>query len=247
MRKKIVAGNWKMNLNREAAFQLIETIDSLKFSNNLEVIIAPSSIYLESFVGKVKNINISSQDVSTNDNGAYTGEFSAAMLSSLNLKYSIVGHSERRQYHKETDEMIFNKAKQLLKSNMSPIYCCGELLEDRKSENHYKVVASQLQPLLDNLNSDELEKFIIAYEPVWAIGTGLTAKPSDAQNMHSYIRALIKKKFSSSIADQISILYGGSCKADNAKELFSMVDVDGGLIGGASLDADSFSAIINSF
>jgi triosephosphate isomerase len=247
MRKKIVAGNWKMNLNREAAFQLIETIDSLKFSNNLEVIIAPSSIYLESFVGKVKNINISSQDVSTNDNGAYTGEFSAAMLSSLNLKYSIVGHSERRQYHKETDEMIFNKAKQLLKSNMSPIYCCGELLEDRKSENHYKVVASQLQPLLDNLNSDELEKFIIAYEPVWAIGTGLTAKPSDAQNMHSYIRALIKKKFSSSIADQISILYGGSCKPDNAKELFSMVDVDGGLIGGASLDADSFSAIINSF
>jgi triosephosphate isomerase len=247
MRKKIVAGNWKMNLNREAAFQLIETIDSLKFSNNLEVIIAPSSIYLESFVGKVKNINISSQDVSANDNGAYTGEFSAAMLSSLNLKYSIVGHSERRQYHKETDEMIFNKAKQLLKSNMSPIYCCGELLEDRKSENHYKVVASQLQPLLDNLNSDELEKFIIAYEPVWAIGTGLTAKPSDAQNMHSYIRALIKKKFSSSIADQISILYGGSCKADNAKELFSMVDVDGGLIGGASLDADSFSAIINSF
>lgn len=247
MRKKIVAGNWKMNLNRKAAFQLIETIDSLKFSNNVEVIIAPPSIYLESFVGKVKNFNISSQDVSANDNGAYTGEFSAAMLSSLSLKYSIVGHSERRLYHGETEEMIFNKAKQLLKSNMSPIYCCGELLEDRKSENHFKVVASQLQPLLDNLNSDELEKFIIAYEPVWAIGTGLTAKPSDAQDMHSYIRALIKEKFSSSIADQISIIYGGSCKPDNAKELFSMEDVDGGLIGGASLDADSFSAIINSF
>ena len=246
MRKKIVAGNWKMNLNRKAAFQLIETIDSLKFSNNVEVIIAPPSIYLESFLGKVKNFNISSQDVSANDNGAYTGEFSAAMLSSLSLKYSIVGHSERRLYHGETEEMIFNKAKQLLKSNMSPIYCCGELLEDRKSENHFKVVASQLQPLLDNLNSDELEKFIIAYEPVWAIGTGLTAKPSDAQDMHSYIRALIKKKFSSSIADQISILYGGSCKPNNAKELFSMEDVDGGLIGGASLDADSFSAIINS-
>ncbi|MDG1440838.1 MAG: triose-phosphate isomerase [Flavobacteriales bacterium] len=247
MRKKIVAGNWKMNLNRKAAFQLIETIDSLKFSNNVEVIIAPPSIYLESFLGKVKNFNISSQDVSANDNGAYTGEFSAAMLSSLSLKYSIVGHSERRLYHGETEEMIFNKAKQLLKSNMSPIYCCGELLEDRKSENHFKVVASQLQPLLDNLNSDELEKFIIAYEPVWAIGTGLTAKPSDAQDMHSYIRALIKEKFSSSIADQISIIYGGSCKPDNAKELFSMEDVDGGLIGGASLDADSFSAIINSF
>ena len=246
MRKKIVAGNWKMNLNRKAAFQLIETIDSLKFSNNVEVIIAPPSIYLESFLGKVKNFNISSQDVSANDNGAYTGEFSAAMLSSLSLKYSIVGHSERRLYHGETEEMIFNKAKQLLKSNMSPIYCCGELLEDRKSENHFKVVASQLQPLLDNLNSDELEKFIIAYEPVWAIGTGLTAKPSDAQDMHSYIRALIKKKFSSSIADQISILYGGSCKPNNAKELFSIEDVDGGLICGASLDADSFSAIINS-
>ena len=246
MRKKIVAGNWKMNLNRDAAFQLIETIDSLKFSNNVEVIIAPPSIYLESFVGKVKNINMSSQDVSANDKGAYTGEFSAAMLSSISLKYSIVGHSERRQYHGETDEIIFNKAKQLLKNNMSPIYCCGELLEDRKSENHFKVVALQLQPLLDNLNSDELEKLIIAYEPVWAIGTGLTAKPSDAQDMHSYIRALIKKKFSSSIADQISILYGGSCKPNNAKELFSMEDVDGGLIGGASLDADSFSAIINS-
>ena len=247
MRKKIVAGNWKMNLNRKAAFQLIETIDSLKFSNNVEVIIAPPSIYLESFLGKVKNFNISSQDVSANDNGAYTGEFSAAMLSSLSLKYSIVGHSERRLYHGETEEMIFNKAKQLLKSNMSPIYCCGELLEDRKSENHFKVVALQLQPLLDNLNSDELEKLIIAYEPVWAIGTGLTAKPSEAQDLHSYIRALIKEKFSSSIADQISIIYGGSCKPDNAKELFSMEDVDGGLIGGASLDADSFSAIINSF
>ena len=246
MRKKIVAGNWKMNLNRDAAFQLIETIDSLKFSKNVEVIIAPPSIYLESFVGKVKNIKMSSQDVSAKDNGAYTGEFSAAMLSSISLKYSIVGHSERRQYHGETDEIIFNKAKQLLKNNMSPIYCCGELLEDRISENHFKVVALQLQPLLDNLNSDELEKLIIAYEPVWAIGTGLTAKPSDAQDMHSYIRALIKKKFSSSIADQISILYGGSCKPKNAKELFSMEDVDGGLIGGASLDADSFSAIINS-
>ena len=246
MRKKIVAGNWKMNLNRDKAHKLLELIKSNSYPDDVEVIIAPPSIYLETF-SSVKNLLISSQDVSSNENGAYTGEFSAEMLSSLNLKYAIIGHSERRQYHGEDDKLIYKKALQLLKNNISPIYCCGESLEDRNNDNHFEVVKSQLEIFLNELTDSDFSNFVIAYEPVWAIGTGLTAKPSDAQNMHHYIRNLIDSKFGSEIAQSIPILYGGSCKPSNSRELFSMNDIDGGLIGGASLDAQSFSSIINSF
>ena len=246
MRKKIVAGNWKMNLNSEKAHKLLKNLESISFPKDVEVIIAPPSIYLDSF-SKAKNLFISSQDVSPNDNGAYTGEFSAEMLSSLNLKYSIIGHSERRQYHAEGEDLICKKAYQLLKYNISPIYCCGESLENRKSKNHFQVVKSQLSRLLNEFSGSDFQNLIIAYEPVWAIGTGLTAEPSDAQNMHIFIRQLIDDKFGLEIAQSVPILYGGSCKPSNSKELFSMNDIDGGLIGGASLDAHSFSTIINSF
>ena len=246
MRKKIVAGNWKMNLNKEEAYLLFNNLESKSFPNDIKVIIAPPSIYLDSFSG-AKNIYLSSQDVSANENGAFTGEFSSEMLSSLNIKYSIVGHSERRQYHKESDDLIFLKTKSLIQQNISPLFCCGESLNERKSKNHYNIVKSQLHNILNNLNASDFEKIIIAYEPVWAIGTGLTADPSDAQNMHLYIRGLVKDSYGNKIADNLSILYGGSCKPGNSNELFSMEDIDGGLIGGASLDSNSFESIINSF
>ena len=246
MRKKIVAGNWKMNLNKEEAYLLFNNLESKSFPNDVMVIIAPPSIYLDSFRGAT-NIYLSSQDVSANENGAFTGEFSSEMLSSLNIKYSIVGHSERRQYHNESDDLIFLKTKSLIQQNISPLFCCGESLNERKSKNHYKIVKSQLHDILNNLNASDFEKIIIAYEPVWAIGTGLTAEPSDAQKMHLYIRGLVKESYGNKIADNLSILYGGSCKPGNSNELFSMEDIDGGLIGGASLDSNSFESIINSF
>ena len=246
MRKKIVAGNWKMNLNKEEAYLLFNNLESKSFPNDIKVIIAPPSIYLDSFSG-AKNIYLSSQDVSANENGAFTGEFSSEMLSSLNIKYSIVGHSERRQYHNESDDLIFLKTKSLIQQNISPLFCCGESLNERESKNHYNIVKSQLHNILNNLNASDFEKIIIAYEPVWAIGTGLTADSSDAQNMHSFIRSLVKESYGNKIADNLSILYGGSCKPSNSKELFSMEDIDGGLIGGASLDSNSFESIINSF
>ena len=246
MRKKIVAGNWKMNLIKNEADLLFKNLESKKFPNDVMVIIAPPSIYLDSFSG-ASNIYISSQDVSANENGAFTGEFSSEMLSSLDIKYSIVGHSERRQYHNESDELIFQKTKMLIQQNISPLFCCGESLNERKSENHFNIVKSQLHNVLNNLNASDFEKIIIAYEPVWAIGTGLTADSSDAQNMHSFIRGLVKESYGDRIADNLSILYGGSCKPSNSKELFSMEDIDGGLIGGASLDSKSFESIINSF
>ena len=246
MRKKIVAGNWKMNLNKEEAYLLFNNLESKSFPNDVMVIIAPPSIYLDSFSGAT-NIYLSSQDVSANENGAFTGEFSSEMLSSLNIKYSIVGHSERRQYHNESDDLIFLKTKSLIQQNISPLFCCGESLNERKSKNHYNIVKSQLHNILNNLNASDFEKIIIAYEPVWAIGTGFTAEPSDAQKMHLYIRGLVKESYGNKIADNLSILYGGSCKPGNSNELFSMEDIDGGLIGGASLDSNSFESIINSF
>ena len=246
MRKKIVAGNWKMNLNKEEAYLLFNNLESKSFPNDVMVIIAPPSIYLDSFSGAT-NIYLSSQNVSANENGAFTGEFSSEMLSSLNIKYSIVGHSERRQYHNESDDLIFLKTKSLIQQNISPLFCCGESLNERKSKNHYNIVKSQLHNILNNLNASDFEKIIIAYEPVWAIGTGLTAEPSDAQKMHLYIRGLVKESYGNKIADNLSILYGGSCKPGNSNELFSMEDIDGGLIGGASLDSNSFESIINSF
>jgi triosephosphate isomerase (TIM) len=246
MRKKIVAGNWKMNLNKYEADTLFNNLESKSFPDNVEVVIAPASIYLDSF-SNASNLSISSQDVSANNKGAFTGEFSAEMLSSINLRFAIIGHSERRIFHKETDLLIFQKVEMLLKHGITPIFCCGESLSDKESKNHFNVVKSQLSQILSKLSSEEFSKIVIAYEPVWAIGTGLNAEPEDAQEMHSFIRSLVFEAFGSEISEIIPILYGGSCKPSNAKELFSMDDIDGGLIGGASLDSESFEAIINSF
>ena len=247
MRKKIVAGNWKMNLDlfeAEALFNDLNKNDSLK---DVEVIIAPASIYLSSFSKSQNFIKLAAQNVSHHSNGAHTGEVSASMLSSINIEYCLVGHSERRIYQKESNQLIFDKAKSLLKGGISPIYCCGEVLDDRENGNAQNVFAEQLSLVLNELNSDDILNVIIAYEPVWAIGTGLTASAEDAQDMHHYIRSLIENKFGSKISENISILYGGSCKAENATELFSQNDIDGGLIGGASLKSNSFLSIAKSF
>ena len=246
MRKKIVAGNWKMNLNKSEANLLYNNLESKSYPDDVEVVIAPASIYLDNFSNASK-VSISSQDVSANNNGAFTGEFSAEMLSSLNLRFAIVGHSERRTFHKESDLLIFQKVEMLLKYGITPIFCCGESLSDRESENQFNVVKSQLSQILSNLSQKEFSKIVIAYEPVWAIGTGLTADPQDAQDMHSFIRGLFSEAFGITSSEETSILYGGSCNPSNAKELFSMKDVDGGLIGGASLDSESFESIVNSF
>ncbi len=236
-----------MNMNYKEANDLFEALSKIKISNSTNVIIAPPSIYLSSFKNNNNSIFLSSQNVSNHNNGAYTGEISAEMLSSLDINYCIVGHSERRSYYSENDKLISKKIDALLNYNISPIYCCGELKLDRQSQNQQQVVKHQIEEALFHLSKSQIKSVIIAYEPVWAIGTGLTASSEDAQNMHFFIRNLISEKYDSETAQSISILYGGSCKPNNAKELFSQPDIDGGLIGGASLNHKDFSDIIFSF
>ncbi len=247
MRRKIVAGNWKMNLNHPDSTRLIDEINTSEIHSDTELIVAPPSVYLSSFNKKQHHFSLSAQNIHFEENGAFTGEISAEMLSSLNINYAIVGHSERRSLFHETDEIIFKKVESLLKYKVTPIFCCGELKEEREEGRAFEVVSNQLNNLLTHLNEDQIKKVIIAYEPVWAIGTGLTASPEDAQKMHQHIRGSIADKFSIETAENISILYGGSCKPENAKDIFSQDDIDGGLIGGASLDCKSFLSIANSF
>ena len=247
MRRNIVAGNWKMNLNHPDSTRLIDEINSSEIHSDTELIVAPPSIYLSSFNKKQHHFSLSAQNIYFEENGAFTGEISAEMLSSLNINYAIVGHSERRSLFHETDEIIFKKVESLLKYKVTPIFCCGELKEEREEGRAFEVVSNQLNNLLSHLNEDQIKKVIIAYEPVWAIGTGLTASPEDAQKMHQHIRRSIADQFSIETAENISILYGGSCKPENAKDIFSQDDIDGGLIGGASLDCKSFLSIANSF
>tara|TARA_B100000242_G_scaffold40269_1_gene24059 strand:+ start:1254 stop:2000 length:747 start_codon:yes stop_codon:yes gene_type:complete len=247
MRRNIVAGNWKMNLNHSDSTQLIDEINTKEIHPDVELIVAPPSIYLSSLHKKQHHFSLSAQNIHFEENGAFTGEISAEMLSSLNINYAIVGHSERRSMFHETDEIIFKKVKSLLKYNISPIFCCGESKEEREEGRAFEVVSNQLNYLLSDLNEDQIRKIIIAYEPVWAIGTGLTASPEDAQKMHKHIRESLADQFSLKTAENIPILYGGSCKPKNAKDIFSQDDIDGGLIGGASLDCNSFLSIANSF
>ena len=247
MRRNIVAGNWKMNLNHPDSTRLIDEINTSEIHSDTELIVAPPSIYLSSFNKKQHHFSLSAQNIHFEENGAFTGEISAEMLSSLNIKYAIVGHSERRSLFHETDEIIFKKVESLLKYKVTPIFCCGELKEEREEGRAFEVVSNQLNNLLTHLNEDQIKKVIIAYEPVWAIGTGLTASPEDAQKMHQHIRGSIADQFSIETAENISILYGGSCKPENAKDIFSQDDIDGGLIGGASLNCKSFLSIANSF
>ena len=253
MRKHIVAGNWKMNKTFDEADELISNImDKLEkttLDRNTQVIICPPFPFLEmtSDYSDDSYFAVGAQNVSDQESGAYTGEVSAAMLESMELDYCIVGHSERRAYYHETDEIIARKVDQLLKHNLRPIVCCGEVLEERESNRQFDVVKKQITDGLFHLTAVQFADIVIAYEPVWAIGTGKTATPEQAQEMHAFIRGLIADKYGKEVADETSILYGGSCKPGNAKELFANPDVDGGLIGGASLKADDFIAIAEAF
>ncbi|WP_417430496.1 triose-phosphate isomerase [Halpernia sp.] len=251
MRKNIVAGNWKMNLNYSDAQRLMYQLLEYKKNNktNCEVFIAPPSLYLTMAKDLFENgeIAIFAQDVSEHNSGAFTGEISVDMIHSIGINGSLVSHSERRLYHGETDSNANIKIKNLLNKNLTPIYCNGENLEQRKNGDYLEVVGNQTKTALFTLSAEEIKKVIIAYEPVWAIGTGETATADQAQEVHAFIRDLIASKYGKETADEISILYGGSVKPDNAKEIFSKPDVDGGLIGGAALKIDDFSKIIEGF
>lgn len=251
MRKQIVAGNWKMNKSFEEAEDLIiaisERLQEVEYDDsNKVVILCPPFPFLEMATDEASEsvFAVGAQNVSQFDNGAYTGEISAEMLDSLGLEYCIVGHSERRKYFNETNAVLSQKVDKLLEKEISPIYCCGETIEERNSGKHFDVVRTQIEEGLFGLNEDDILSVVIAYEPVWAIGTGLTATTQQAQEMHSFIRTLLTKKYGEQIASEISILYGGSCNPKNAAELFAQEDVDGGLIGGASLKSDDFIEII---
>lgn len=251
MRKNIVAGNWKMNKSFPEAQELMNQLLNYVQNNstNCEVMIAPPALYLAEAKKIFQNgeVGVYSQDLSEYESGAYTGEISASMLKSMNLNGSIVAHSERRQYHNETDQSAAVKVKSLLDKGLTPIYCNGEKLEERKSGEYLNVIKNQTETALFGLSSEEIKKVIIAYEPVWAIGTGETATAEQAQEVHAFIRNLIAEKYGKETAEEISILYGGSVKPSNAKEIFSQPDVDGGLIGGAALQIEDFSKIIEAF
>lgn len=225
--------------------ELMEKMESTELDPNTLVIVCPPFPYLEmtSDYSDDSYFMVGAQNVSDQESGAYTGEVSAAMLESMEIDYCIVGHSERRAYYGETDEIVARKVDQLLKHNLRPIVCCGEVLEEREGNRQFDVVKKQITDGLFHLSADDFSNVVIAYEPVWAIGTGKTATPDQAQEMHAFIRNLIAEKYGDEVAENTSILYGGSCKPSNAKELFANKDVDGGLIGGASLKADDFLAI----
>ncbi|MDD2963159.1 MAG: triose-phosphate isomerase [Bacteroidales bacterium] len=253
MRDKILAGNWKMNKTFGEAEELIDEIaDQLSkkpVNSDVQIIICPPFPYLEMIrdLSEECDIQVGAQNLSQFEAGAYTGEVSAAMLSSMQIGYCIIGHSERRQYFGETDEIIAAKIKQALNEDIFPIFCCGENLTERESGRHFEVVQKQVEAALSDLPADKAYMIIIAYEPVWAIGTGKVASPEQAQEMHAFIRKLVAYKFGEEFAENLSILYGGSCNPSNAAELFKQPDVDGGLIGGASLKAADFIKIAHSF
>ena len=217
-------------------------------AGRVTLVVAPPFTHLSGVAAKLQgtSVALSAQNCATEDSGAYTGEVSAAMIASVGAQYCILGHSERREYYGETDETLNKKLSQCLKNGLTPIFCIGEKLDERESNRHFDVVKAQLENTLCKLSDSDFEKVVVAYEPVWAIGTGKTATPEQAQEMHAFIRATLAAKFGAK-ANDTSILYGGSCKPSNAKELFSKADVDGGLIGGASLAADDFIAIAKSF
>lgn len=249
-RKKIVAGNWKMNTSFSEATDLVEQILAYETNAIVTKILFPPFPFLKTVSDAlaVKTGYYSgAQNCSEYEHGAFTGEVSASMISSVGCKFVLIGHSERRNYFKESNAQLVSKIQQAIKNNLVPVFCVGELLAERKSNNQFETVNHQLKEVLRHFTKEEVSNFILAYEPVWAIGTGETATPLQAQEMHSNIRACIKELFKEQIASQIPILYGGSCNEKNAAELFGCEDVDGGLIGGASLKSDSFCKIINSF
>lgn len=249
MRKKIVAGNWKMNTLLKDGMELAKSVEKLekKKSSDALVIIAPPFTHLSEVRQLIENVKLSAQDCASESSGAYTGEVSPEMLVSSGVEYVIIGHSERRAYYNEDNELLNKKVKLALSAGLKPIYCCGEVLEERETGKLFDVVKEQLKVGLKDLTTDEISQVIIAYEPVWAIGTGVVASPDQAQEMHKFIRDLLVELFDVQVAEEMSILYGGSCKPSNAEVLFANPDVDGGLIGGASLNAEDFIAIVNAY
>jgi len=252
MRRKIVAGNWKMNNNFGEADELLFNIgDNMadNVPNDVELIICPPFVFLEMATDFAQNYEykIGAQNISEHQKGAFTGEISAEMLASMDLEYCIIGHSERRKYFGETSEVLSQKVNNLLENDIQPIFCIGEQLEEREAGNHFDIIKEQIAGGVFHLSAEEFANIVLAYEPVWAIGTGVTASPEQAQEVHAFIRSLLVEKYGKEVADNTSILYGGSCNAKNAKELFSQQDVDGGLIGGAALKSDDFITIAKSF
>lgn len=246
MRKNIVAGNWKMNKDYKQAVALIEEIKNGKPASTAEIILATPFPYLAKAVELTTgtDIKIAAQNMHQAEGGAFTGEVAASMLTSIGVNTVLLGHSERRAYFGETDALLANKVDTALKHNMTVVFCFGEELKDRQDNNHFNVVEYQLRDGLFHIEKENWKNIVLAYEPVWAIGTGETASPEQAQEMHAFIRSLVEKVFGNDVAENVSILYGGSVKPDNAKEIFSKPDVDGGLIGGAALQAQDFFGII---
>ena len=248
MRKKIVAGNWKMNQNKTEAVAFIEALSKETKPEGVQIMLAPSFAILDACKqASTEDIHIVAQNINENDNGAYTGEVSADMLLSIGIKTAIIGHSERRSIYNESDELLAKKVKQSINNAMQVVFCVGEHLEEREAGKAEDTVRKQLEDSLFFLTADEMNNVVVAYEPVWAIGTGQTASPEQAQEMHAFIRSLIEQKYNTETAQATSILYGGSVGPANAKELFAQLDVDGGLVGGAALKVDSFVELLNAF
>jgi triosephosphate isomerase len=250
MRKKIIAGNWKMNKSFDESMALVSELSNMikdEYHGSAEVVIIPPSLYINSvsrMVADFNNISSGAQNCSNHASGAYTGEISATMIKSCGGKYIIIGHSERRQYFGETNDWLAKKIDAVLAENLNPIYCVGETLEERESNVHFDVLTKQVSEGLFHLNAEQMAEVVIAYEPVWAIGTGKTASTAQAQEVHAFIRNLVKEKYSIEVSNNLTIQYGGSVKAENAVELFSAPDIDGALVGGAALQSRSFADII---
>ena len=251
MRKNIVAGNWKMNKTVQEGIALVKELNEVLAANkpNCTVIIGTPFTHITEAVKTANKavISVAAQNCANKESGAYTGEISAAMIKSTGAEYVILGHSERRQYYGETNQTLVEKTDLALAHALTPIFCIGEVLAEREANQHFNVVKSQIEEALFHLSAEAFGKIVLAYEPVWAIGTGKTASSDQAQEIHAFIRETVAAKYGKAVADNCSILYGGSCNAGNAKELFGKPDVDGGLIGGASLKAADFAAIIAAF
>lgn len=251
MRKNIVAGNWKMNTTLAEGVKLAKDVnEALKgFTPNCDVVIAVPFTHLASVNAVIDSskLGLGAENCADHVKGAYTGEVSAAMVASTGATYVILGHSERRQYYGETSEILKTKVSLALENNLTPIFCIGEVLEERENGSYLEVVKKQIEDALFEMSAADFSKLILAYEPVWAIGTGKTATDDQAEEMHAFIRKVIADKYGAEVAENTSILYGGSCKPSNAPQLFAKPNVDGGLIGGASLDAESFMGIVKAF
>ena len=244
-RKKIVAGNWKMNMTLEESIELSNALINIK-KPNVDVMIAPSftNIYLLKKHFDAHQIDVIAQNVNQNSNGAFTGEVSVEMLKSIGVNCVIIGHSERRSLFRETDQILFEKVNYATSNDMNVIFCIGEELQQRQNGNYFDVIQKQLEMVVLGLSTEQINKVTLAYEPVWAIGTGVTANPDQIQEIHQFIRNLIHQRFDETISESIRILYGGSVKPTNAEEIFNLADVDGGLIGGASLKFTDFQSIV---